>query len=54
MYDVYLGGVTAPEWREEFKRQVSQDISVFDPFVEDFKSKDKTEQIAREFYFMDQ
>ncbi len=55
MYDVYLGGVTTPEWRKEFKSQVSSDISVFDPYVETFAKydkNDKAEQIAREFYFM--
>lgn len=57
MYDVYLGGVTSPEWRKEFASQVSSDISIFDPFITDYskyKAKDKAEQIAREFYFMDQ
>ncbi len=56
-YDVYLGGVTAPEWRTEFKSQISSDISVFDPYLEGFQAfsnNDKAEQIAREFYFMDQ
>ncbi len=57
MYDVYLGGVTTPEWRKEFKAQVSSDISIFDPYVETFakyNKRDKAEQIAREFYFMDE
>ena len=57
MYDVYLGGVTTSTWRNEFKSQISSDISVFDPFVEEFKTfkkDDKAEQIAREFYFMEQ
>jgi len=57
MYDVYLGGITSPEWRKEFTSQVSSDISIFDPFIKDYskyKSKDRFEQIAREFYFMDQ
>ncbi len=53
-YDVYLGGVISPFWRKEFKSQISSDISVFDPYVDGLKSKDKSEQIAREFYFMDQ
>lgn len=55
MYDVYLGGVTTPKWRKEFKDQVSSDISVFDPYVEtysNYNKHDKSEQIAREFYFM--
>jgi len=57
MYDVYLGGVTSPEWRKEFTSQVSSDVSIFDPYIQDYskyKAKDKAEQIAREFYFMDQ
>ena len=53
MYDVYLGGSTSPEWRNSFKSQISSDISVFDPYVENLKSDDKPEQIAREFYFME-
>lgn len=59
MYDVYLGGISVPEWRNEFKSQISSDISVFDPFIQTtefkkLKKHDKTEQVAREFYFMDQ
>lgn len=55
MYDVYLGGVTTPEWRKKFKAQISSDVSVFDPYVESFSKynkHDKAEQIAREFCFM--
>lgn len=55
-YDVYLGGVMTPEWRKQFKSQISSDISIFDPYLENYKeltSKDETEQIARAFYFMD-
>lgn len=57
MYDVYLGGVATPEWRKEFKAQISPDISVFDPYVETFAkydAQDKSEQIAREFCFIDE
>jgi len=57
MYDVYLGGVTTPEWRQEFVSQLSDDISVFDPYLKDFDTfskEDKLEQIAREFFFMEQ
>ena len=54
MYDVYLGGATSSDWRKEFKSHISSDISVFDPYVKDLKTQDKSEQIAREFYFMDQ
>ncbi len=56
-YDVYLGGVTTSEWREEFKSQLSSDISVFDPYLKEFDTftkEDKTEQIARELYFIEQ
>lgn len=57
MYDVYLGGVTAPEWRKEFRAHVSSDISIFDPYIETFAKydkHDKAEQIAREFHFMEE
>ncbi len=57
MYDVYLGGATSSEWRNAFKSQISSDVSTFDPYVDNFskfKSIDKAEQVAREFYFMDQ
>ncbi len=56
MYDVYLGGVTTPEWREEFKSRISSDISVFDPYVKEYNKFDdteKSEQIARELYCTD-
>ena len=56
-YDVYLGGVMTSEWREEFKAQISSDISVFDPYCEKFNvftEEDKAEQIARELYFIEQ
>ncbi len=57
MYDVYLGGVTTPEWREEFKSRISSDISVFDPYIPEYQNLDdsgKSEQIARELYFTDE
>ena len=57
MYDVYLGGQTTEEWREKFKDQISSDISIFDPLCKEFNTSDineKSEQIAREFYFMEQ
>ena len=57
MYDVYLGGVTTSQWREDFKTQISSDISIFDPHMKNFSSldtEDRVEQVAREFYFMDQ
>jgi len=57
VYDVYLGGVMTPEWRKEFKSRISSDISVFDPYVETFvkfDNNEKTEQIAREFYSMNE
>ncbi len=57
MYDVYLGGQTTEEWREKFENQISSDISIFDPLCKEFNTSDineKSEQIAREFYFMEQ
>lgn len=57
MFDVYLGGVTSPQWRKDFKEQISSDISIFDPYVDKFEEKsdeDQAEQIAREFCFMDE
>lgn len=55
MHDIYLGGVNSPEWRKIFKSKISQDITIFDPYIEKLSTteKDKTEQIAREFYFLD-
>jgi len=56
-YDVYLGGVTTPKWREDFKSHLSNDISIFDPYVnkfDTFTKEDKAEQIARELYFIEQ
>jgi hypothetical protein len=57
-YDIYLGGVMTPEWRQQFKTQITSEtnVTVFDPYIENFqelKSQDATEQIARSFYFMD-
>ncbi len=54
MYDVYLGGVMTCDWREELKSRISTDISIFDPYLENFDEKEKVEQIAREFYFIEQ
>lgn len=55
-YDVYLGGIVSKKWRDEFKKNIDADISVFDPRLNKFSTKnlpDKSEQLAREFYFMD-
>ena len=52
-YDVYLGGVMTKVWRELFKAQLSDDISVFDPMVNNFSELDnqaKFNQSAREFF----
>lgn len=54
MYDIYLGGTTLSQWREQFKNNISADISIFDPYVKKLSKQDKSEQVAREFYFMDQ
>ena len=53
-YDVYLGGITSPQWRKDFKSQISSDISVFDPYLDKLNEEDKIEQIARELYFIEQ
>jgi len=55
-YDVYLAGVSSQKWRKIFKKSIDKDIIVFDPYVKNFNHDDdynKSEQIAREFYFMD-
>ena len=51
MCDVYLGGISDDVWRRTFKEEVSQDISMFDPMVENYENYDefeKANQTARE------
>lgn len=55
MFDVYLGGVAAKKWREKFKSEISDDISIFDPLVENYEQYDKKEianQAARELIYI--
>ena len=57
MFDVYLGGILSKTWRKTFKEQIDKKNSIFDPYVKNFLKSDnfeKSEQIAREFYFIDQ
>lgn len=55
MYDVYLGGVSISSWREEFKDQIGDDITVFDPMIKDYDDLDRPEQVnqsAKELTYM--
>ena len=55
-YDVYLAGVSEKEWRETFKDQISQDVRIFDPLVENYKELDeheKANQAAKELIHME-
>lgn len=50
--DIYLAGYADPKWRDEFNRQISNDINVFDPLVHNYKNLDDEEranQVAKEF-----
>ena len=56
MYDVYLGGVIDDSWTQEFKKNISSDISVFDPQVDgydDFDNHELANQIAKEMTYME-
>lgn len=56
MYDVYLGGVVGNFWMQEFKEQVSSDISVFDPRIDgydNFDDKELANQVAKEMTYME-
>ncbi|KKN04003.1 hypothetical protein LCGC14_1101860 [marine sediment metagenome] len=49
--DVYLAGYANEDWRDEFIRQVSDDINVFDPMVHEYHNFDEEEyanQVAKE------
>lgn len=41
MWDVYLGGLSDQTWRSKLKNEISQDITIFDPMVEDYESYDE-------------
>ena len=54
-WDVYLGGLAERAWRETFKNEVSADISIFDPLVEDYDELDDaevTDLAAKELIYM--
>lgn len=56
MYDVYLGGVSSPEWTEQFKSQIDNDISVFNPYIDDYENLNEFQtanQVAKELIFME-
>lgn len=44
MWDIYLGGLSDSSWREQLKSQISKDISIFDPMVENYETMDATEK----------
>ncbi len=55
-YDIYLGGVARREWREEFKSNVSTDLGIFDPIVEnyaDLSDAEISEVAAKEFFHIE-
>ncbi len=56
MCDVYLGGMSIYDWRSWFKTEISDDISVFDPTVQNYdtyEELEKTNQMARELIYME-
>ncbi len=51
MWDVYLGGLSVCDWRKNFKSEIGEDISVFDPMVDNYAILDETaraDQTAKE------
>lgn len=49
--DVYLAGYADGAWRDEFVRQISNDIDVFDPIIQGYDKLDTDEhanQVAKE------
>lgn len=36
MWDVYLGGVSDKKWRETFKKNISSEIKIFDPYLKSY------------------
>lgn len=57
MFDVYLGGYANTKWREEFKNQIARDITVFDPYDEEYDSfneEEKANHIAKELEHIEQ
>lgn len=37
MWDVYLGGISDPVWRKNFKDSISKDVKIYDPYIENYK-----------------
>ncbi len=57
MYDVYLGGISEKTWREEFKKQISDDITIYDPFEDDyrrFSERQKSECVGEELTVLEE
>lgn len=42
MWDVYLGGLSDHAWRDKLKSEISQDITIFDPMVDDYETFDES------------
>ncbi len=56
MCDVYLGGTSNSKWRDAFKSEICDDISIFDPFVdtyEHYNEEEQANQTAREFFHLE-
>lgn len=55
MWDVYLGGLSNRDWRSKFKNEISQDIAIFDPMVENyeaFNENARANEVARQLSAM--
>lgn len=55
-YDVYLGGLSQSEWREQLKSEISPDIKIFDPLVENYDENNNVQvhdQTAKQLYFIE-
>ncbi len=51
MYDVYVAGIPEKTWREKFKEELSDDISVFDPLAQESIRYDMKNAKLIVFYF---
>lgn len=55
-YDVYLGGLSKPEWRAKLKSEISSDIEIFDPLVKDYDASNPFQvhdQTAKQLYHIE-
>lgn len=55
-YDVYLGGLSKPEWRTRFKKEISNGVKIFDPLAETLDNTDKSQiydQAAKQLYYLE-